>query len=124
MKKFISKNWKNIILIIGGIFILIDLLGILTTPATIPQDFLEYGPNVESDIFDKVNDSANEIGNIDVSNDSTSGEKADLATNISENTGIPPELSRGFLFFGVGFILIVIISCIVEGSGGADKKKK
>lgn len=124
MKKFISKNWKNIILIIGGIFILIDLLGIVTTPATIPQDFLEYGPNIESDIFDKVNDSANELGNIDVSNDSNSGESSDLTTSISDKTGIPPELSRGLLIFGVGFVLIVIISSIVEGSGGGDKKKK
>ena len=124
MKNFISKKWKNILLVIGGIFILLDLLVIITTPATIPQDFLEYGPDVESDVFDNINDSASEIEKIEISSGSNSGETSDLATNISEKTGIPPALSRGFLFFIVAFVIIIIISAVVEGSGGGDKKKK
>lgn len=130
MKNFISKNWKNIFIIIGGIFILIDLLTIISTPATIPQDFLEYGPNIESDIFDTVNDTVDDTaenikdGNISDASTSESGESVNIVTNISEKTGIPPELSRGLLFVGAAIIIIVILSSIIEGSGSADKNKK
>ena len=61
MKNFISKNWKNILIAIGVIFIVIDLIYIINIPATIQEDFLEYGPNVEQDIFDGMNNLADEV---------------------------------------------------------------
>lgn len=70
MKNFISKNWKNILIIIGVIFIVIDLFYILIIPATIQEDFLEYGPNVEYDIFDGASSITNDIKNIGLSGES------------------------------------------------------
>ena len=115
MKKFISKNWKNIFLIIGGILIAIDLIFIITTPATVPQDFLEYGSEVESDIFDGVNNISEDVKNLN-----NSGE---LVSDVSNQTGLSPELARGLLIIGVGLIIIFIISALMEGSS-SDKKKK
>ena len=54
MKNYISKNWKNIFIIIGVFFIAINIVLKITSPATIPQDFLKYGPDIESDIFDNI----------------------------------------------------------------------
>ena len=115
MKNFISKNWKNILFIIGGIFILIDLLGIIITPATIPQDFLEYGPNIDSDLFDKVNNVTSEIKDLDVS-----GEASNFIPEISSNTSNSPDFIKLILVFGAFFIIIIILSNIIEGSG--DKR--
>ena len=116
MKKFISKNWKNIFLIIGGIFIIVDLFFIITTPANVPQDFLEYGPEVESDIFDGMSNISEEIKDINGS--------GEIVSDVSNQTGLSPELSKGLLVIGVGLIIIFAISAITDGSGSSDKKKK
>lgn len=119
MKKFISKNWKNILMVIGGIFLVIDLFFIITVPATIPQDFKEYGPNVESDVFDGASNITEEIGNVGVS-----GESAGLVTDVSESTGLSPTIAKALLVFGFLFIIILVISSVVDNPGGGDKKKK
>ena len=115
MKNYISKNWKNIFIIIGVAFIVVNLFFKITTPANIPQDFLNYGPDIESDIFDGANNISNEITEID--------ESGDIVTNVAETTGIPTNLAKGILIFAFGFILILIISNLTEGSSGGKKKK-
>lgn len=131
MKNFISKNWKRILLIIGGIFIAINLIHIIITPATIPQDFLEYGPDIESDIFDKTNEIAEDVTDINFSS-TNSGETSDeeLANNenpsivdkVSDSTGMPQNLTKGLLFFGLALAAVMVIAGITDGSD--DKKKK
>lgn len=116
MKKFISKNWKNIFISIGVIFIVINLLFKIISPATIPQDFLEYGPNIESDIFDSANDISNGITKIE--------DSGDIVNNVSNSTGLPSNLAKGIVVFAFGFILILIISNLTEGSSGSGGKKK
>ena len=118
MKNFISKNWKNIFLIIGAIFLALDLIFIITTPATIPEDFLKYGPDIESDIFDSV-------GNIseDLSDVGASGETEGIINNVSQNTGMSPDLARNLLVFGFVFIILLVLASIVDNDS-SDKKKK
>ena len=48
MKNFISRNWKKILIAIGVICIIIALIFIFIIPATIQEDFLEYGPDVKN----------------------------------------------------------------------------
>ena len=91
MKNYISKNWKNIFIIIGVAFIVVNLFFKITTPATIPQDFLNYGPDIESDIFDNASSISNGLTEIE-----SSGE---IVNNISESTVIPSNLPKGILVF-------------------------
>ena len=115
MKNFISKNWKNILITIGGIIIALNLFNKFTTPATIPQDFLEYGPNVEHDIFDTVENIPNEVEDI--------GSSDDIVDDVSNKTGLPNDLSKGLVVVLAGVFVIFIISAITE-KPSADKKKK
>lgn len=119
MKNFINKNWKNFFLIIGVIFIIIDLFYIITSPATIPQDFLEYGPNIESDIFDGTKEITDEV----VNSEPESSEN-DIVSNVANTTGMSPDLAKGLLVFAFCFIIILVLSSVLEGSSGGNKKKK
>jgi len=114
MKNYISKNWKKIFLIIGAIFLVIDLFFIITIPATIPEDFLQYGPNVESDIFDGVDN----ISDLD-----TADKEQELVNNVTQNTGMSPDLARNLLVFGFVFIVLLVLGSIIDKEGGSDKKK-
>ena len=123
MKELISKNWKKILYVITGIFIIVDLFFICTSPATIPQDFLEYGPTVEEDIFDITDDTTDDVANTVVEEIEKPAESGELVGQISEDTGFSPNLVKGLLVFGIALIVILALSNIVDGVGG-DKKKK
>ena len=142
MKNFINKNWKNILIIIGVIFLVIDLFYIIVTPATIPQDFYKYGPNIESDIFDSAIDVSDQIGDYIVSGENVnSGEQVDSEqnesnnnvsenvsgeqTNIScdntqSNVSVSDKMFKGVVIFGVALVILLLLSALVDGS---DSKK-
>lgn len=131
MKKFISKNWKNILLIIGAIFLVIDLFFIITTPATVSEDFLKYGPNIESDIFDatetitgEVNDNINESISQENNADKESGEDTGLIDKVSESTGMSPNLAQGLIIFSIALVGLLILSGIMDGSSASKGGKK
>lgn len=119
MKNFISKNWKNIFYIIGGILIVIDLFFIATTPASVSQDFLKYGPTVENDIVDSTTEFTE---NVELPKED-SGDSS-LVEDISEGTGIPFDLTKVVIVFAIGLAVLLVLSSIMDGSGDSDKKKK
>lgn len=116
MKNFIGKNWKKILIVIGSIFLAIDLIFIIITPATIPQDFYEYGPNVENDLFDTTSNIAGGI-----TNELTESGDSEFINNASEDTGISPNNLRTVLIFGALLLGVLILSAIIDGPD--DKKK-
>lgn len=125
MKDFISKNWKKIFYIIGGIIIAIDLFFIITTPGTIPQDFYEYGPNIESDIFDNSMETADKVTD-EIKDIEVSGEENLLPSPVPEDSNLPSNsnLTKGLIIFGIVFIVFFALSGVIDGSGGSGKKKK
>ena len=129
MKDFISKNWKKLFYIIGGIIIAIDLFFIITTPGTIPQDFYDYGPTVESDIFDnsmKKADEATDKITDNIENNEVSNEENLLPSPVPEDSDIPSnsDLTKKLIIFGIIFIVFFALAGIIDGSGGGAKKKK
>ncbi len=115
MKNFISKNWKKILYTITGILMVIDLFFIVTSPATISQDFLKYGPDIKGDVIDSSENLTDKI-----EEPSTSGE---IIQQIADDTGFSPDLVKGILIFGIALVLILALSGIIDGSS-SDKKKK
>lgn len=125
MKKFFGKNWKNILIVIAGIFLAIDLFFIVTTPATVAEDFLKYGPEVEHDIFDATGNFAGEVKDeLEDSSSSGNSEENGLVNQMSQSTGVSPDLTKGILFFTVAIIVVLILSNIVDGSSSGGGKKK
>lgn len=126
MKDFVSKNWKKIFYVIGGILIVFDLFLIISTPASIPQDFLKYGPDIESDIFDtslEVSDNIESEVTEKIEEIEPSGD--DLVTDlIGDNSNVSPELMKGIMFFGIAFIVLMVLSAVMDGSSGGSAKKK
>lgn len=129
MKDFISKNWKKLFYIIGGIIIAIDLFFIITTPGTIPQDFYDYGPTVESDIFDNSLKKADEVTD-EVTDNIENSELADeenlLPSPVPEDSNIPSnsDLTKKLIIFGIVFVVFFALAGIIDGSSGGAKKKK
>ena len=126
MKDFISKNWKKIFYVIGGALIVIDLFLISTTPGVIPQDFLKYGPDIESDIFDSSLEVTDNIeAEVTDKIEETEGSGDDLVSNImGDDASVSPELMKGLMFFGIAFIVIMVLSAVIDGSSGGSAKKK
>ena len=128
MKDFISKNWKKIFYIIGGIIIVVDLFFIITTPGTIPQDFYEYGPTIESDIFDNTIETADKVKD-EAKDEITEGENlldspVDSPVSGDSILSSTSSIPKGLIIFGIIFIVIFALSGVIEGSGGSSKKKK
>ena len=51
-------------------------------------------------------------------------DSGDIVNNVSNSTGLPSNLAKGIVVFAFGFILILIISNLTEGSSGSGGKKK
>lgn len=120
MKKYFDKVWKKVFLIVGLVLIGISLFLKITTPTVIKEQYLEYGPEIESDFVDSANKVTGEIEKeID-----TSGEDSNLVNDIANKTGFSPELSKLLLIFGAGALVILIFSAVAESSGGSSDKKK
>lgn len=129
MKDFISKNWKKLFYIIGGIIIAIDLFFIITTPGTIPQDFYDYGPTVESDIFDNSMKKADEVTDKvtdNIENSELSDEENLLPSPVPEDSNISSnsDLTKKLIIFGIVFVVFFALAGIIDGSSGGAKKKK
>lgn len=59
MKKLLSKYWKNILMIIGAIFIIINIANKCMAPRTLISEVAKYGPDIQSsggitNIIDKI----------------------------------------------------------------------
>ena len=116
MKSFLSKNWKNIIFVICGIAIAINLIKVVATPATIPEQYYKYGPSVRTDLVDKTKDTAE-----------NAGEKAkdgvDTLTDfVAENTGYSDQSASIVVLIALLICGVLIISNIIDGDGSSKKK--
>lgn len=125
MKKYFDKVWKKVFLIIGIALISFSLFNIITAETVIKEQFLEYGPEVETDIFDATGEFAGDVED-KVNNElESSGEDSGIVSDVSDSTGLSPDLTKMLLVLGIGVIVILVFSELVEGSsGGSDKKKK
>ena len=114
MKNFLSKNWRNIIYAICAIAIIINLIIIITTPATIPEQFYKYGPEVKSGIIYDAN------GNII----EASKDGVDSAIDVLAETDIFDNDSARIVVWVSLLICIVLIVSSLLDNGSSDKKKK
>lgn len=126
MKSYFNKSWKKVFLVIGIVLIVVDLFFIVTSPTVIPQQYLEYGPSMEGDLFDKADEITDEIGEeIDENsgNKDSSGEDSGIVSDVSDKTGLPSNVTKILLFFGIGIIVVLALSALLDSEGGSDKKK-
>lgn len=119
MKKFISKNWKKILIIIGAICIIINIGVKIIQDTNVVTGYIENGPVMEEDIFDKIFGVAEDVtGNVE-------DNPHDIKDDYGEQTGIDSRLFRGMIVVGAIVLGIVIISSLFEGGGDKkDAKKK
>jgi len=113
MKAFISKNWKRIIFTICGFAIVVNLIKVTFTPATVIDDFYNYGPNYSQDIIDKTK-------NLDVDVDSDINT---AAGKMSADTGIQKDYTKIIIVFTILICGALILSNIVDGGSAPAKKK-
>ncbi|MBQ9314348.1 MAG: hypothetical protein IJ220_05020 [Clostridia bacterium] len=104
MKKFLSKNWKTILIIIAGIFIVLNIVNKCIAPHTLVGEYAKYGPDVEASDF---NINADKIIN---------------EVKESAPAGIPNNIFRIAVIFAVGLLVVAIISDI-SNKKPAPKKK-
>ncbi len=117
LKNFISKNWEKILVIICVIIMIVILIGKVSAPKTIIEDYAKYGKYISIE---------------STSGSLVSGESGDFSL-ISSTTGIykgftsaNPELVKIAALI-IGAILAVVIITSLPGMFGAkkdDKKKK
>ena len=103
MKKFITNNWKKILIIIGIVFIVINLITKLTVGKTLLSDYIKYGKDIERpEIIENV------------------GEVVSVST-IESPFG--PDLIK-FIMVIVGLILLVVILTSLGDKAAANSKAK
>ena len=69
MKKLLSKYWKNILMIIGAIFIIINIANKCMAPHTLISEVAKYGPDIQSsggvaNIIDKMPNTNLDTGSV------------------------------------------------------------
>ena len=103
MKKFITNNWKKILIIIGVVFIIMNLITKLTIDKTLLSDYIKYGKDIE---------------------------KPDIIGNVSEAvSGATTEAPFGsdlikFIMILVGLILLIVILTSLGDKAAANAKAK
>ncbi|MBR4110905.1 MAG: hypothetical protein IKK43_04390 [Clostridia bacterium] len=118
MKKFIANNWKKILIFIGVILIIINVgLKIIQKPNVV-TGYIENGPVIEKDIFDKIGDTADDAtGNI-------KDNPHDIKDEYGEKTGIDTKFFKMMIITGVIVGGIILFSSIFESDEKKDAKKK
>ncbi len=111
MKNFISKQWRNIIFFFTGLAILINLINVSITPATVVEDYYKYGPTYSYEFIPKDIDIDIEE-NID-----------DTAISMSDETGIDGSLARNIIIIAILIVLLLVFGNIIDGGSAPAKKK-
>lgn len=101
MKKFITNNWKKILVCIGAIFIIINVFTKITVDKTLLADYIKYGKNIE---------------------------KSDIVGNVAEVVTPPeapfgPEIVKFVCILGALILLIVFITSLGDRAAAKAKKK-
>ena len=114
MKKFITNNWKKILIAITAICIIINLgIKIIQKPNVIPG-YIENGPVVESDMIDNITDATTEIPD----------NPSDIEGEPAEETGTDNKLFKILVILIVALGGIFLFTELFEKDDKADKKKK
>ncbi len=112
MKTFIMNNWRKIIFVIAGIVILVNFISMVTTPATIADDYYRYGPSYEEDIIDKAS-------NLNINAEEKTEEGAET---LSQKSGMPMDAARPIIILTILIIAILIVQNAIDGSSASAKK--
>lgn len=119
MKKFISKNWKKILIIIGVVCLIINIGIKILQKTNVVTGYVENGPVIEADMFDKI------FGVAEDAADNVEDNPHDIKDEYGEQTGIDTKLFRGMIIIGAIVIGLFILSSLIEGGGDKkDAKKK
>ena len=105
MKNFLSKYWKNFLIVITTIFIIINIISKCSAPHILTSEYAKYGPTVEN----SVNGNAGEV---------ISG----VTSEIKNTPPISEEMVRICLILAAGLLLACIISDLTAKKAPAKKK--
>ena len=106
MKKFLSKYWKRILILIASIFIIINIVSKCVAPHVLVDEFGVYGPDVESAV------KSGEIINA-----------TDIVDKAQDSSPFPEDVTRLILVFIVGIVGALVIGEITTKKSSGGKKK-
>lgn len=118
MKKFISKNWKKILIAIGVVCIIINLGVKILQDTNVVTGYVENGPIIEKDIFDGISDAADNAANKVEDNPN------DIEDDYGKETGIDSKTFKTMIIAGAIVIGVVIIGSLLDGSDDKKSGKK
>ena len=105
MKNFLSKYWKRILILIGSIFIIINIMGKCTAPHSLVQEYAKYGPSIEST-----------HGKIDVDINTS-----EIVTKVEENSPFSEDIVKIVLIL-TGLLIGVTVLSDIANKKPAKKK--
>ena len=120
MKNFLSKNWKKIVYVLCGLAILINLIIVFTTPATMVDDYYKYGPQIKSNITSNITGISGE----DIKDSAEEGVDS-LTDYVAEESGMGDSTARVVVIAALLICGVLILSNLIDDGGSSgDKKKK
>lgn len=118
MKKFISKNWKKILITIGVVCIIINLGVKILQDTNVITGYVENGPIIEKDIFDGISDVA------DGATNKVEDNPNDIKDEYGEKTGVDTKSFKTMIIAGAIVLGVVIIGSLLDGSDDKKSAKK
>lgn len=104
MKNFLSKYWKRILILIAGIFIIINIVSKSAMPRNVISDVAKYGPDVEA-------------SNVNLNIGSGS-----LASDFVASSPVSEDMTKIAIVLVIGILAAVIISDLGSKKSGGKKK--
>ena len=105
MKNFLSKYWKNLLIVITAIFIIINIISKCSTPHILTSEYAKYGPTVEN---------------------SVSGNAGKVISGVTSEIKNTPPISEDMLkiclVLAGALLLVCIISDLTTKKAPAKKK--
>ena len=106
MKKFLSKYWKRILIIIASIFIILNIVNKCVAPHVLVDEYGVYGPEVEASTI------SGEMMN-----------SSEIMEKVESTSPFPEDMTRLILVLVVGLVGAVIIGEITTKKSSGGKKK-
>lgn len=103
MKKFLSKYWKRILILIAAIFIVINIVSKCVAPHILIDEYAKYGPDVES-----------KGGIIDTS---------EVIASVENTSPFSDDMVKVLLVLAGGIIVVCIVSDLINKKKAPAKKK-
>lgn len=104
MKNFLSKYWKRILILIAGIFIIINIVSKSAMPRNVISDVAKYGPDVEA-------------SNVNLNIGSGS-----LASDFVASSPVSEDMTKLAIILAIGLLAAVIIADLGSKKSGGKKK--